>query len=302
MKSRPIKIAACLAGGLLCWGTALAEDTGFGVSHDRGFSYFVGLGQQTTHYSETATTVGVRSTASTRSALLVAGALYAVHPDVLVALDNTSTFAPGNTTERWQATGATLPFEVDTVNHVYEARPVNGPLLQLNRFSLSQNSTRILAHYRAMSDVFLVGGATFHTQSFKRFSYNVLQPDFIQSANSQTVVEESSNEVLAEVGLAMESERVKKVPTHYSLRVSVATPLWRRLDNTGAPDVTFNSTKGWDFNLEGRYSVAIHDLLHIGAWTQYAFSERGRQVQGVDELPMAHTRSLAYGIELLWKL
>lgn len=269
----------------------------------RGFSYFLGLGKQTTHYSEHSE-IGIRSESKSSTALLITGALYAVHPDFLVSLDNASSFAPANTTETWLATGATLPYEFDEVNHLYEQRAVNGPLLQTNRFSLSQNNTRLLAHYRATGPLFLVGGVNFHSQSFKRFKYQVFQPDFVDAryVNATTVVEETSSELLAEIGVALESERVKDTPTHYSLRASVAKPLWRQLQNTGAPDLRFNSTVGWDVNLEGRYSVAINSVAHIGGWAQYSFAERGRQSYGSQELPVAHTRSVAYGIELLWKL
>jgi hypothetical protein len=125
--------------------------------------------------------------------------------------------------------------------------------------------------------VFLVGGVDFHSQSFKRFSFNVLQP-LVVNTPSNSVVEESCSEVLGELGVALESERVKDAPRHYSLRASMARLLWRRLDNTNAADRVFTGTKGWDLNLEGRYSMAIY------------------------ELPSARLRSLSYGLELLWKL
>lgn len=299
-------IASVLAGLSMGAQAQVSESSGTKLPLSdpaRGFSYFLGLGKQTTHYSEHVS-VGIRSESKSSSALLITGALYAVHPDFLVSLDNASSFAPSNTTETWLATGTTLPYEVDTVNHVYEPRAVNGALLQTNRFSLSQNNTRLLAHYRATGPLFLVGGANFHTQSFKRFKYQVFQPNFVDTSlvNATTVVEETSSELLAEIGVALESERVKETPTHYSLRASVAKPVWRQLQNTGYPDLSFNSTVGWDFNLEGRYSVAINSVAHIGGWAQYSFAERGRQNYGPDELPVAHTRSVAYGIELLWKL
>jgi hypothetical protein len=78
--------------------------------------------------------------------------------------------------------------------------------------------------------------------------------------------------------------------------------VWRRLDNTAAPDVSFKGTRGWDLGVEGRYSLAILHTAHVGAWFQYLRAERARQVQGVYELPRATSTGLAYGLELLSKL
>ncbi|HEX5354752.1 MAG TPA: hypothetical protein VFW93_00945 [Aquabacterium sp.] len=227
------------------------------------------------------------------------GALYAVHPDFLFTLDNTSNFAPGTSTESWFATSGTMPYAVSPT--VIEDRPVNGPLLQQNRFSLSQNLTRLLAHVRTQGPWFVLGGVNFHAQSYKRFGFQVLQPAVV-NAPADAVVDESTSEVLLEAGVALESERVKHADRHYSLRFSMAKPVWRRLDNTAWPDVTFTGTSGWDARLEGRYSVAVHELVHVGGWAQYLYAQRGSQIRGAYELPLTHTRSVAFGLEVLWKL
>lgn len=273
---------------------------GFGLSSERGFSYFLGLATQHTTYSERADTVRASSSASVRSALLVTGALYAVHPDLLLALDHTSNFAPGSSVETWRATSSTVPY-LNTGNNTIEDRAVNGPLLQQNRFSLSQNVTRLTGHYRVKDDWFSLLGMQFHTQSFKRYAFHILQPNVV-STPSNSVVEESASEMVLEAGLALESERVKSAPSHYSLRATIGTPIWRRLDNTNAPDVRFDSAKGLDLNIEGRYSLALSQVAHIGGWAQYGFSQRASQIQGRYELPRAHVRTLSYGLELLWKL
>lgn len=291
----------------LMWGFGVgAQDSATtqfqsGQDNGRGFSYFVGLGRQSTTYTEDSS-LGVHSSSSSKSALLITGALYAIHSDFLVALDNVSSFAPANTNENWTATGSTLPYE--TAPGVYEPRAVIGPLLQVNRFNLAQNNTRLLAHYRLAGPWFALGGINFHTQSFKRFNYDVKQPEFIDTryVNAKTVVEETSSEVLAELGTAWESERVKGSPNHYSLKATIGLPVWRRLENTGAPDVVFDGVKGWGVNVEGRYSVAVHSIAHVGVWAQYSFAERGRQSFGALELPKAHTISRSIGMELLWKL
>jgi hypothetical protein len=266
----------------------------FKPSSDRGFSYFLGLAQQTTAYSERPSDdllhAHVITANKTKSAMLVSGALYAFNDDLLLSLDNHSTFAPATSMERW--------------------RLGDGALVQTNRFSLSQSNTRALAFARARRDLFWTGGVSFRSQSFKRYDFQILDPENFTADNIPT--EESSSEVMAEIGMALEGERVKHSEHHYGLRLSLATPIWRQTTNTSYPGLTFNKRQGWDANVEGRYSWALNDIAHIGFWGKYTFSERAAERLGyidsktqlarVAELPLSHLRSTTIGVELLWKL
>jgi len=268
--------------------------TDFKPSADRGFSYFLGLAQQTAAYSErpSADLLGVRAITSnkTKSAMLVSGALYAFNDDLLMSLDNHSTFAPAISMERW--------------------REVDGGLLQTNRYSFSQSNTRALAYLRTHKDVFFTGGVNFRSQSFKRYDFRA--QDSRVDTSSSVPTEESTSELVGEVGLAFEGERVKHSATHYGLRFSMGVPLWRQVTNTSYPSLTFSDRGGWDTNLEMRYSWAVNDMAHLGLWGKYTFSVRKSQRQGyVDadtgaartaELPDSHLRTTALGLELLWKL
>ncbi|MEY2843879.1 MAG: hypothetical protein RI920_1916 [Pseudomonadota bacterium] len=266
----------------------------FKPSPDRGFSYFLGLAQQTTTYSERPSEdvlkLRVITANKTKSAMLVSGALYAFNDDLLLSLDNHSTFAPATSMERWRET--------------------TGALLQTNRFSLSQSNTRALAYLRARNDLFYIGGINFRSQSFKRFDFQ--SNDSRIDVTDLVPTEESTSEVVAEIGLAFEGERVKRSDRHYGFRLSVGTPLWRQTTNTGYPGLIFSNRQGWDANLEGRYSWALNDIAHIGLWGKYTFSERAAESLGytdsrtqearVAELPRSHLRSTTLGVELLWKL
>ncbi len=275
----------------------------FKPSPDRGFSYFLGLAQQTTSYSEKPSIFKVSMATKTRSAMLVSGALYAFNDDLLMSLDNLSTFAPVSSRETWLARSSTLPVkDPDTGNWV--ETPVTGPLLQTDRFSLSQSNTRVLGYLRSMNHTFFVGGLNFRSQSFKRYDFKVYQKQIV--GEQPTPTEETSSELVAELGVAFESERVKATATHYGARVTVGTPLWRRTTNTNYPDLVFDHRGGWDANVEGRYSWSLTEIVHMGVWGKYTFSERSSQVftDGGDkfELPRSHLRSTTVGVELLWKL
>ena len=68
------------------------------------------------------------------------------------------------------------------------------------------------------------------------------------------------------------------------------------------PELNFDKPGGWDLALEGRYSVAVRDSVHVGLWGKWSVTHRPRQTLGLAELPVSRMTGLNYGIELLWKL
>lgn len=286
---------AAIGAALLCTGlAALAAESAAPAAltlSDKGFSYFVGVARQDVRYRETGSFLPFRSEATSSSPLLITGALYAVTDDLLFSVDSESTFYPNRTTETWSATAP-----------VFNGVPLNSPVLQTNGFSLNQAQLQLLGQYRVSGPWFGSGGLTFRTQSFKRFSFKP-GPDGAVDTPANTTVEESSGEVLLQLGLALESEQVRQADRHYGLRATVGLPLWRRVENTNTPTLQFNGTRGWDLALEGRYSMAVRQNVHLGGWGKWTLAQRGRQSAGPDaELPESRQQILSYGLELLWKL
>lgn len=256
---------------------------------DRGFSYFLGLGRQDVTYRESVSMWPIKSKAEVSSPMLVTGALYSLSPNVLMTFDGESTFAPGKATERWTTDAATIG-----------STAITDPLLQTNQFSLQETHTKLLLHYRLKNQLFALAGPSFRTNTFTRSGF-VAGTDNATDVSHGTVVETAS-EALLHVGLALETERVRNAGSHYGLRFTAAVPIWRRLENTSQPDVTFNGTKGYDLSLAGRCSWRVYPNVQVGGWAQFSYSERGRQARGLVELPRNELTSLSYGIELLWKL
>ena len=257
---------------------------------DKGFSYFLGLARQELRYSETGSRYPFKTTASAGSPLLVTGALYAVNDQWLLSLDNETTFYAGRGNETWRATSAT-----------FAGQPLTSPVLQTNRFSLSQSHTQLLGHYRVKDQWFVLAGGALRTQSFKRFAF-VAGPDDATRLSTNSTVEESASEILFKLGAALESEQVRGQAAHYGLRATLGLPLWRRLTNTESPTLQFDAAKGYDLSLEGRYSWALSRNIHLGSWGQWAVAHRGNQILGAAEMPKSRLDSLSYGLELLWKL
>jgi hypothetical protein len=278
-----------LAAGLaLC--AASAGTPAQPANDERGFSYFMGLGAQRITYRELPRTVPVKSEATVTNPLLITGAVYALHADALMSLDSESTFAPGTVTERWTAT-------VPVINNV----TLTDRVVQTNRFSLSESTTRLLLHYRVFDKWFGVAGPSFHSQSFKRFGF-ATSADNVVTLPADRTVDESASEVLLHAGLALESESVRNRGHHYSVRATIGRPVWRRLENTAFPSAKFSGTGGYELSLAGRYSLAVLPNVHLGLWGQALHSQRSSEVSGNVELPKSSLRSLSAGIELLWKL
>ncbi len=277
-------------GILLCANLAGAANMADDDSADNGFSYFLGLGQIHTRYRETASIQPVKTDTKSSSLILLGGALYALNRDWLFSIDNLTTFYPSTTTETWNATAPT-----------YNGTILTSPVLQQNSFSLSQSNTQLLLQYRLIGQWFVLGGPSFASHSFKRFSF-VPGPDNAVNTLGNTTVEESSSEVLLNMGIGLESERVRNQPMHYGMRFSVGLPVWRRLENTALPQYAFTSTKGYDLSLDGRYSWAVRKDVQIGAWGQWSTSYRGKEIIWPYEMPASRLDGFAYGLELLWKI
>lgn len=266
-----------------------------GSASDRGFSYFIGLGQQVQRYEERASLVDARSHVITRSPMLVAGALYALGPDLLFSMDSLSTFAPGRGHETWRA-GSTQ----------FQGQSLQDTLLQTNQYSLSTNQVTLAGHRRLQPAApwFGSAGLGFRNLAFKRFGF-AAGPDHAVNLPTDRTVSEDSSELLLHAGLSLDSEQVVGAPTHYGARLSLGVPVWRRVENSYHPLNRYtDSFGGWDLALEGRYSVALLPQVHLGGWARLASAQRRRIVDdaGATEVPRSRLDSLSWGLEMLWKL
>jgi hypothetical protein len=262
---------------------ALSDDVS-----QKGFSFFLGFGAASVRYQETSTLLPLKTSAQATNIILNSGALYALNKDYLFSIENQSTFYPQDVTESWNATA---PFSC--CGYSYKSGP-----LQQDNFSIYQSDTHAYLYKRLSGSLFLMAGPSFGSSTFKRSSFVAEQPGVNVNAS---VVEESSSEILGNIGIGIDSEQVNDKPSHYSFNVVVGLPVWRRVTNTGNTEV-FAGTQGYDVVVEGRYSWAIRKELHIGAWARYSDSFRGDQVLGGIELPQSQLESESTGLELLWKL
>jgi hypothetical protein len=271
--------------------TAAALAAGHAAAADGGFSYVMGLGWQDFRYEEASSMLPVRSVGKSGGPVLVTGGLYELDNGHQFSLDSENTFYPGRGSEHWRSTSA-----------VFGGVTLTSPELQSNGFSLRQSNTQFTGHWKLPQRWYASVGAALRTQSFKRYGF-VVGPDKAVNVPTGTTIEESTSEVLGSIGAAYESGPLRGQDVHYGFRVSVAAPLWRRLENTSQPQALFTGTRGWDRSLEGRYSRAVIPHVHLGVWGKWQLSTRGAQTLGSSlELPNSKLSSWAGGLELLWKL
>jgi hypothetical protein len=270
---------------------AAAMSAGQAAAAEGGFSYLMGMGWQDFRYEEKGSTLPFRSVGRSGGPVLVTGGLYELDNGHQFSLDSENTFYPGRGSEHWRSTSA-----------VFGGVTLSTPELQTNGFSLRQSHTQFTGHWKLPERWYASGGVALRTQSFKRYSF-VVGPDKAVNVPVGTTIEESTSEVLGSIGLAYESGALRGKDVHYGLRASLATPIWRRVENTSQPQALFTGTRGWDWALEGRYSRAVIPHVHLGVWGKWQTSMRSAQTQGNTlELPASTLNSWAGGLELLWKL
>ncbi|MGY0197593.1 hypothetical protein ACWA7J_21210 [Leptothrix sp. BB-4] len=264
---------------------------------ESGYSYFVGVARQRLSYEEFVTARPVRSKAVVNNPLLVSGALYALTPDLLFALDNETSFAPSSGQERW-----TAPVGTSFPNGSLPAIVTTVPTVQTNGVRISDSTTRLLGEFRLQGPWFVHAGPAFHSQSFRRFSFVAGADQAVDVATGQTI-EETAAELLWHLGMGYETERVRATPLHLGLRLGMAVPVWRKVENTAHPGVVFGRTRGgYDLGIEGRASVAVVDHVHLGVWGRLQTSRRPIDRQGNLELPRTRQGNGSFGVEFLWKL
>lgn len=283
-----------LTAGLSMAQTAAVSPPAAAPASDQGYSFVLGLARHHATYREFASTVPVVSRVSTASPMLITGALYAVSRDLLFSLSSESTYFQSTDNETWRSTAP-----------VFNGITLTDRVLQTNAASLNHTETHLLVHHRLAGETFLVAGPSLRTHAFKRHSFQA-GADAAVTVPDGATVEETATEVLLQVGAALEPARVRGASAHYGLRATVGMPVVRRVENTNHPGLRFSQAKGLDVGLEGRYSAALIDGVHLGAWGRWAASRRQAQVlqEGGTtlELPRSRTDTLSYGVELLWKL
>lgn len=291
--------ACCLAGSLAaCAVPSWAQVVQPASVNQQGYSFLLGFGRLNHQYQEFPSSQPVHSRVRTSTPILSTGAVYAVTPELMFSLASEVTFFADTAKETWTAT-----------SDAFNGRTLTNRVLQTNKASFSNSDTQVLGHYRLGGEAFLLGGPSVRTQSFRRHSF-ALGADAAVSLPSVATVEESSTEVLMHLGAGLETGGVKGHSSHYSLKALIGLPMVRRVENTNHPGVTFNSTRGYDLSLEGRYSMAVHPGVHLGLWGRWNMARRSAQTQTITdssgsttlELPRNEQTSLGYGIELLWKL
>ncbi len=257
-----------------------------------GYSYF-NFGVENIEYHEFPANVPVESSSKVNNFVIRTGGLYPINENFNFSIDATASFAPDQSSEDW--------YNTDT-----------GEALQKNLVTLQNASTMVLVHYKFAPSWQLLAGGSFNEETFKRFNFQPLSANVVDL--SKYSVEESFSHIDVNFGLGYGSDLLQGQDDHFSVQAYVGLPIWYNATNTSYPDAEWTDNSSYLWQVQARYSIAISNEFHIGAYASYGFTDRSEetvydtyntfQEGNVAEatLPDAEMTRTSFGIELLWQL
>jgi len=257
-----------------------------------GYSYF-NFGVENIEYQEFPANIPVESQSKVSNFVIRTGGLYPINQKFNFSIDATASFAPEQSTEQWDNTET-------------------GEILQKNLVTLQNASTLVLLHYKFAPSWQLLAGGSFNEETFKRFNFEALSESVVDL--SKYSVEESFSHIDVNFGLGYGSDLLQGQDDHFSVQAYVGLPIWSNTKNTSYPNAEWTDTSSYLWQVQGRYSIAISNAFHIGAYASYSYTDRSAETVNntyntflggnVAEatLPAAEMTRMSFGIELLWQL
>lgn len=233
---------------------------------DVGFSYFA-VGVENITYEEKASIASVKTKATISNPVLITGGLFNINDQWDFSLRAESSLFPGDSKESWSVKeGQTLGALI----------PSDNPI-QTNQFTMTTSSTRVMSHYKLTPQVRFMAGGEYALVTFKRFQFATDYPATVTLTPG--VVEESVGVFDLSLGLAYESNPSVNSDMRYHLSLTVDKPLYKKLINSNAPDVIFNSTEGIGFNGMAGITFQMTKNLHLGTVVAYDYREFEKEVK-----------------------
>ncbi|PLA75380.1 hypothetical protein CYQ88_02080 [Hydrogenovibrio sp. SC-1] len=265
--------------------TALAEN---------GFS-FLTAGFETFQYEEKVSLADVNTKVTVTNPVLMTGGLFEVTPQWDFSIRAESSLFPGNSQESWQ---------VNSGASVGSLTSANNPI-QTNQFTMTNSSTQLLSQYKLTPQIRLLLGGQYALFTFKRYQFATDYPNTISITNG--VVEESTGSLDLNIGAAFESDT--SVQSNYRLfgSITIDKPIYRKLVNSNAPDVTFNSTDGYGLTALGGASYQLTKQVHIGVTMMVGYRQTGKEIKvnpATDlqiEIPENTIFQTKYGLSFIYK-
>lgn len=254
------------------------------------YSYFT-VGSEQINYKENASLVAANSSVNVSNIMINSGGLYDINDKYAFSIDALATFYPGTETEDWSQG--------------------NAGVYQQNDFEYKHASTNILLHYKLTPSIRFIAGGGFSLITYKRSGVKLPLSD--GSVFKSGVIEEKSNELYLDAGMAYESGNLNK-QWRYGAKATIGVPIWTETTNTLYQDLTFEHS-GYRASIEGNVSYRIVKGLHFGVYARAAYMQRnnsgsvewtGTLIDQTNtyqvEVPEAETKIFSVGAMFLWDL
>lgn len=261
---------------------------------DNGFSFFT-AGFESFQYEEKVSLADVNTKVTVTNPVLMTGGLFEVNPNWDFSIRAESSLFPGNSQESWQ---------VNSGSSVGTLTSANNPI-QTNQFTMTNSSTQLLSQYKLTPQIRLLLGGQYALFTFKRYQFATDYPNTISITDG--VVEESTGSLDLNMGAAFESDTSVQSNYRFFGSITLDKPVYRKLVNSNAPDVTFSSTDGYGITAFGGASYQLTKQVHLGVVMMVGYRQTGKEIKVNPatnlqiEIPENTILQTKYGLSFIYK-
>lgn len=251
-----------------------------------GYSYF-GFGSQSISYKEDYTYQSgekIKSSADASSPIYISGSLVRVNEQYDFSIDFASTILPTQITEKWQS---------------------DWRFVQQNKFDATINSMQLLGHYKLTDNHRIVAGPGYSLNSYKRYEFKDQNGNYLTDPHTNAkygLLEERVATLYISGGYWFESiPHATQGEPRFKFATLLSLPIWNQATNTEFEKVTFDSTSGYRFEVNGYAGYPIMDGLEIGLFGRYSIQKKSKtDTIGSVHWPENTLTQLQMGINAVW--
>jgi len=223
--------------------------------------------------------VAVKSKINVTSPVYLSGGLIRFNNKWDLSMDFASTLKPNTTTEEW------LDRKDDSV-------------ITTNYAEVLTNSMKFLLHYKLTNQHRITFGFSYILNTFKRFE----EPN---AENTTALVQETAATATLDLGYWFESSTAAKDGLRIKYSLTAGLPVYQSIENTKAPGLTFDNTKGFNFDTSLYMGYTLFRGVELGLFANYAYMYRNgdeKTYNGQTVIwPTNITQTLRGGLQVSWK-
>ena len=223
--------------------------------------------------------VAIKSKINVNSPVYLSGGLIRFNDKWDLSMDFASTLKPNTTTEEWLNRGD------DTT-------------ILSNYATIMSNSMKFLLHYKLTNEHRITFGFSYILNAFKRFD----DPD---TSTTTDLVEETSSTATLNLGYWFESNTAAKKGFRIKYQITGCFPVYQDLQNTAAPNLTFDNTTGFNFDTSIYFGYTLFKGFEAGIFTDYSYMYREGETKTYKDKtviwPTNITQSIRGGLQVTWK-